>query len=609
MSNVGVNVVEVDGPTSPAIRPAATSVAAFVGRTERGIPHRPVRVTSLEQFAARFGARRSSDLLLYALEGFFLNGGREAYVSRVAAPSAAAATASLADRQAAPAATLRVAAGYRGTPDPGAWGERLLVDVRDDPRATTSIAGADLAAGSTTATLTSTAGFAVGRVARFRQGANDLYRKLTAVDTAAKTITWADALAPLYPAASTVVSSAEFRIVVRYRASASAPVQTVEDWRDLTMEPTADGYVAGVVNHAFTGSRYITVTDISGTAAAGIETPAPVVGSTFTGSAEPAVGPGDFYGDPAAGTGFEALNTTQVQLLAAPDAHSLNAAGRAQVINHALAYCANRGDCMFVGSSPDRGRRGTLAAAAAPADYVEAPGDYLRDVTNDSAAFQAAKVYGALYAPWVQVADPAGTGPAPTRFVPPEGHVMGVYARTDLERGIWKAPAGISALLRGVLAVAAEFTDGQHTEMVETGFVNGIRPMPGAGIVVAASRTLSTDTRWWFVNVRLLFNFVKSSLRDGLRFVRQEPHSEALRRSVRFQVVTPFLLGLWRRGAFGADPPKEVFSVKCDAENNPPEEVDQGNFRVEVYFYPVKPAETVVIVVGQQPAGGFAREA
>jgi phage tail sheath protein FI len=160
-----------------------------------------------------------------------------------------------------------------------------------------------------------------------------------------------------------------------------------------------------------------------------------------------------------------------------------------------------------------------------------------------------------------------------------------------------------------VLAVAAEFTDGQHTEMVETGFVNGIRPMPGAGIVVAASRTLSTDTRWWFVNVRLLFNFVKSSLRDGLRFVRQEPHSEALRRSVRFQVVTPFLLGLWRRGAFGADPPKEVFSVKCDAENNPPEEVDQGNFRVEVYFYPVKPAETVVIVVGQQPAGGFAREA
>jgi hypothetical protein len=161
---------------------------------------------------------------------------------------------------------------------------------------------------------------------------------------------------------------------------------------------------------------------------------------------------------------------------------------------------------------------------------------------------------------------------------------------------------------RGARAAAAEFTDGQHTDLVEDGLVNGIRPTPGYGIVIAASRTLSTDTRWWFVNVRLLFNFVKSSLRSGLRFVRQEPHSEELRRSVKFNVVTPFLLGLWRRGAFGSDPAEMVFSVKCDAENNPPNEVDLGNFRVEVYFYPVKPAETVVIVVGQQPSGSVLSE-
>jgi phage tail sheath protein FI len=139
--------------------------------------------------------------------------------------------------------------------------------------------------------------------------------------------------------------------------------------------------------------------------------------------------------------------------------------------------------------------------------------------------------------------------------------------------------------------------------------VNGIRPTPGAGIVVAASRTLSTDPRWWYVNVRLLFNFVKASLRDGLRFVRQEPHSEELRRMVRFNVVTPFLLGLWRRGAFGSDPADSVFTVKCDAENNPPAEMQLGNFRVEVYFYPVRPAETIVIVVGQQDSGATAAEA
>ena len=121
MTNVGVNVVEVDGPTSPSIRPAATSIAAFVGRTERGIPNRPVRVTNMEQFLARFGGARSTDLLRYSVDGFFLNGGREAYIVRIAAAAAAPATANLNDRQAVAAATLRVTAGYRGARDPGGW--------------------------------------------------------------------------------------------------------------------------------------------------------------------------------------------------------------------------------------------------------------------------------------------------------------------------------------------------------------------------------------------------------------------------------------------------------------------------------------------------------
>lgn len=110
------------------------------------------------------------------------------------------------------------------------------------------------------------------------------------------------------------------------------------------------------------------------------------------------------------------------------------------------------------------------------------------------------------------------------------------------------------------------------------------------------------------MNVRLLFNFVKSSLRDGLRFVRQEPHTEALRRMVRFNVVTPFLLGLWRQGAFGSDPAEQVFTVKCDAENNAPADVANGVFTLEVYFYPAKPAEAILIVVGQQDSGATATD-
>jgi phage tail sheath protein FI len=184
-----------------------------------------------------------------------------------------------------------------------------------------------------------------------------------------------------------------------------------------------------------------------------------------------------------------------------------------------------------------------------------------------------------------------------------------MYARIANARGIWKAPAGDEAILFNALGVEFDMTDTDHTDLVKNGSVNGVRAIPGAGIVVDASRTLSTDSRWLYVNVRRLFNFVKISLRDGLRWVAQEPNDDALRRKVRFNTVTPFLLGLWRQGAFGSAPPELVFTVKCDAENNPPSDVNLGIFRIEVYFYAAKPAETIIIVVGQQESGATAAEA
>src|SRR5262249_35799422 len=145
--------------------------------------------------------------------------------------------------------------------------------------------------------------------------------------------------------------------------------------------------------------------------------------------------------------------------------------------------------------------------------------------------------------------------------------------------------------------------------LVKNGSVNGIRPIRGTGIVVDASRTLSTDNRWLYVNVRLLFNFVKASLRDGLRWARQEPNRDALWNTIKFNAVTPFLLRLYQQGAFGTGTPAEVFTVICSAENNPPEEVELGNLKVEVYFYPSRPAETILIIIGQQDSGASAAEA
>ena len=604
--NVGVNVLEVDGRVSSTIQAAPTSIAAFVGLTERGVPNRPVRISTAQQFRDRFGAHRTDGYLAYSVEGFFLNGGREAYINRIVGAGSVAASATLNNRQGG-APTLRVDAGYRGLADPGDWGERLRLDVRDDPRGTTQLQVSTVA-NATRAQLQSMHGFQVGTVVRFVDGANTFYRRIDTVDTTTTppTITWTGGISSVLNQASTQVTSAEFRLVVRYQATPTADFSVVEEWSRLSMETDSADYVVDRINHPFTGSRYIIVVDLSGATPGGVENPAIISNQTLSNGTENLPTAPDYVGDAGRRTGLYALDIVQVQLLAIPDAHRLGSAGRTSVVRGALDYCAARSDCMFVGSGPDRGTAVTTPRALS--DYTQLESDYVNTLKTYSASLQASKVFGAVYAPWIRVNDPIGAGPAPARFVPADGHVMGVYARTELERGIFKAPAGNAAQVQGALEVAATFTDVEHTDLVRNGFVNGIRFSPGLGIVVAASRTLSTDPRWWFVNVRLLFNFVKVSLRDGLRFVRQEPHTEALRRLVLFNVVRPFLMGLWRQGAFGSDPPAAVFSVKCDAENNPPEEVNLGNFRLEVYFYPARPVETILIVIGQQPSGASASE-
>jgi phage tail sheath protein FI len=221
---------------------------------------------------------------------------------------------------------------------------------------------------------------------------------------------------------------------------------------------------------------------------------------------------------------------------------------------------------------------------------------------------QGKKVFAALYGPWIKIFDSLASGPNPSRFVPPTGHIMGVYARIESTRGIWKAPAGDEAYIAGALDIEYQLSDTDHTDLVKNSSVNGIRAVPGAGIVIDSSRTLSTDTRWLYVNVRLLFNYVKSSLKNGLRWVRQEPNRDTLWDAIKYSAVTPFLMGLWRQGAFGTGKPDEVFTVICDATNNPPQEVDQGNLKIEVYFYPSRPAETIVIIVGQRPSGASVSE-
>ncbi|QXJ21274.1 phage tail sheath family protein [Actinomadura graeca] len=407
-------------------------------------------------------------------------------------------------------------------------------------------------------------------------------RTLAVVAEDARYVTWTGALPGTgIPANAARIRSAEFDLIVGRDGA------EVERFESLTMQDGAAHHVGTVVNDQASGSRYVTVADQGSSSGPVDDLPAPGlfrVGATRPGTDGRAPGETDFAGDPAARTGLYAFDTVDIQLLACPDSTAAGVAGAC------LGYAERRGDLMYVGTAPfDLDLEGVRAYAA---------------------PLRARKVFGALYAPWIEVLDPLDrTGAAPRLWVPPVGHVLGMYARVAGERGVWKAPAGAEAGLASALGVRFDMTDADHTGLVKDAGVNGVRALPGLGIVVDASRTLSTDTRWLFVNVRLLFNFVKSSLRDGLGWVAQEPNSAGLRQRVRLNVVTPFLLGLWRQGAFGSDPPGQTFTVKCDEENNPPAEVTLGNFRIEVRFYPVRPAETIVVTVGQQDGGASAADA
>jgi phage tail sheath protein FI len=212
--------------------------------------------------------------------------------------------------------------------------------------------------------------------------------------------------------------------------------------------------------------------------------------------------------------------------------------------------------------------------------------------------------YAVLYYPWISVANPTPGAGGASIFVPPSGHLAGVWARSDTERGVHKAPA--NEVVRGVLGLQNQITKSEQDSLNPVG-VNCIRAFPGRGIRVWGARTLSSDPAWRYVNVRRLFNFVEESILLGTQWVVFEPNDQALWQRVK-RTITGFLTRVWRDGALFGLTPEEAFYVKCDAENNPPETRDVGQLIVEVGIAPVKPAEFVIFRVSQFSGGAGVEE-
>jgi uncharacterized protein len=209
--------------------------------------------------------------------------------------------------------------------------------------------------------------------------------------------------------------------------------------------------------------------------------------------------------------------------------------------------------------------------------------------------------YASMYWPWVKVMDPVqGKGV----FVPPSGSIAGVWARNDDTRGVHKAPA--NEVVRGAMALELNITKGEHDQLNPVG-VNCVRSFPGQGIRIWGARTLSSDPEWRYLNIRRLFNYVESSILGGTNWVVFEPNDPKLWDSVT-RTVTMFLRTVWRSGALFGRTQAEAFFVKCDEENNPPENRDLGILTVEIGIAPVKPAEFVVFRISQFNGGAGLEE-
>jgi phage tail sheath protein FI len=287
----------------------------------------------------------------------------------------------------------------------------------------------------------------------------------------------------------------------------------------------------------------------------------------------------DYLGDELKKTGIYALlNTNIFNLLCIPSDDP--ATELATTLPAAAQLCVDRRALLLV--DPPKSWADIATAVKGPLP-----------ITGVNAA------NAAIYFPRIEMPDPT-LGGFLTAFSPC-GAIAGIFARTDGDRGVWKAPAGIAASLNGVQDFTVPMTDLENGELNPLG-VNCLRNFHLIGPVVWGARTMRgadelTD-QWKYVPVRRTALFLEETLYRALKWVVFEPNDEPLWASIRLNVGA-FMNSLWRQGAFQGQTPKDAYLVKCDKENNPQNDIDRGIVNILVGFAPLKPAEFVLVHIQQ----------
>jgi len=606
----GVYVEELPSSTR-AISAVTTSVTAFVGHTRRGPLNEPVRVTGFADFERRFGGLSAQSPLAYAVHQFFGNGGSVAVIVRVAkAGSGKAACVVLESTEGHSESRvlevhakepgvwgngLRVAVDY-DTPDCEATFNLRVYDAKGDARE--SFTGLSMDAGSGTyAPTVINAGSRLIRVEAVGEGRPDPSGTVSkpfghelpdlAVDLTVK-IGDVEREFKLYDPecdgeAPSSVAELALLLERKLRALPDAPGKHAFAGVEVTAFGRRIQVVAGSTDPE-------DVVRFLGECANDLGLEASVNPPVFPlegGEDGEAPGPRDLIGSEAGKTGIQALRqVADVNLLALPELASYEKIDDAlTVVSAAQRLCEERRIFLLVD---------------APSTWVS-----VDSARAGLSAFDPVRGnHAGLYFPHIQLTDPL-TGRL--RAFPPSGAVAGVIARTDSERGVWKAPAGTEAQLVGVHSLTVDLTD-RETGLLNPLGVNCLRTFPVTGPLVWGARTLqgsdALDSAWKYVPVRRLALHVEESLQRGLQWVVFEPNDESLWQQIRLS-ASSYLHTLFRQGAFKGSTPREAYFVKCDSETTTDEDVANGVVNVLVGIAPVRPAEFVVVRI-QQTSGQFA---
>ena len=578
----GVYVEEYDSGATP-MQGVSTSTAGFVGLAERGpVIGQPQLVTSFADYKRMYGGYLSdaayggNRFLPYAVEQFFANGGARAYIMRTVPGDAKAASIT--------SGVLKITAA-----NPGAWAEDLRVVITPASKAKTQV----MAAKGAELTLKNADGFNAGDVVELFDGKSTAYATVKNVLDKVITLDAPCALDVADPKVGTAkyIKTCEISLAVRLGDDG-------ETYENLSLKADALNYVCAKTAK----SDLIKVEVVAAKAAPapapakdkdGKEIPAPapkaasivpfeLVGGgkgelvlTLQGGSNGSVltvTPDAFLGKddgPGKRTGLQAFQeNSNVSILAIPGITA------PEVQAALIGFCESKKSCFAILDVPMGLKK-----------------------TNDVAAFRDMydSTYAAMYHPWLEMYD---AGAKRSAYFPPSGAMAGIYARTDIERGVHKAPA--NEVVRGCTGLSCAYNEGEQDILNPIG-VNLIRAFTGRGIRVWGARTISSNGLWKYLNVRRLFIYVEESIKANTNWVVFEPNSATLWSRVTRTIET-FLATCWRDGALAGSTPSEAFFVECGPTTMTQDDIDNGRLICKIGIAPVKPAEFVIFRITQKTA-------